>query len=87
MTTDVTFAARLVIEKLLEMQKELHMVSFDLEKAYDIVPGQEVWRRLREKDVPEKNVRLVKDTYDDTRTQVLTSKTSIRVTDKITVRV
>ena len=36
------------IEKHLEMQKELHMVSIDLEKAYDIVPGQDVWRRLRE---------------------------------------
>ena len=75
------------IEKHLEMQKELHMVSIDLENAYDIVPCQEVWRRLREQDVPEKNVRLLKDTYDDTRTQVKTSKTSIRVTDNITVRV
>ena len=44
----------------------------------------EVWRCLREQGVPEKYVRLVKDTYEDARTQV---KTSIGLTGKITVRV
>ena len=56
----------------------------DLEKVYDRVPRQEVWRCLREHGVPEKYVRLVKGTYEDARTQV---KTSIGVTDKIMVRV
>ena len=50
----------------------------------DRVPRQDVWRCLREQGVPEKYVRLVKDTYEDTRTQV---KTSIGLTGKITVRV
>ena len=66
------------------MQKELHLVFIDLEKAYDRVPRQEVWRCLREQGVPEKYVRLVKDTYEDARTQV---KTSIGLTGKITVKV
>ena len=35
-TTDAIFAARQVIEKHREMQKELHMVFIDLEKAYDM---------------------------------------------------
>ena len=43
-TTDAIFAARQVIEKHREMQKELHLC-------------------LREQGVPEKYVRLVKDTY------------------------
>ena len=73
-----------MIEKHREMQKELHLVFIDLEKAYDMVPRQEVWRCLREQDVPEKYVRLVKDTYEDARTQV---KTSVGLTGKITVRV
>ena len=82
-TTDAIFAARQVIEKHREMQKELHLVFIDLEKAYDRVPRQ-VWRCLREQGVPEKYVRLVKDNYEDARTQV---KTSIGLTGKITVRV
>ena len=34
-TIDAIFAARQVIEKHREMQKELHLVFIDLEKAYD----------------------------------------------------
>ena len=80
-TTDAIFAARQVIEKHREMQKELHLVFIDLEQAYDRVPRQDVWRCLREQVVPEKYGRLVKDTYEDARTQV---KTSIGLTSKIT---
>ena len=39
---------------------------------------------LKEQGVPDKYVRLVKDTYEDARTQVMTS---IGVTGKITIRV
>ena len=83
-TTDAIFAARQVIEKHRETHKELHLVFIYLEKAYDRVPRQEFWMCLREQAVPEKNVRLVKDTYEDARTQV---KTRIGLTGKITVRV
>ena len=83
-TTDAIFAARQVIEKHREIQKELHMVFIDFAKAYDRVPRQEVWRCLKKHVVPEKYVRLLKDTYeyDDARTQV---NTRIGVPGKITV--
>ena len=48
-----------------------------LEKAFDKIPKQEVWSCLRGQGVPKKYVNLVKDTYEDTRTQV---KTIIGVT-------
>ena len=40
------------------------MVFIDLEKAYDRVPRQEVWRCMREKGVPEKYVMIVQDMYE-----------------------
>ena len=82
-TTDAIFAAWQVIEKHREMQKDMHLVFIDLVKAYR-VPRPEVWMCLWEQGVLEKYVRLVKDTYEDARTQV---KTSIGLTGKITVRV
>ena len=72
-TTDAIFAARQVIEKHPEMQKERHMVLIDLEKAYAMVQRQEVRRCSREQDVPEKYVRLVIDTYEDAQSHVKTS--------------
>ena len=38
------------------------MVFIDLEKAYDRVPRQEVWKCMREKGVPEKYVMIVGET-------------------------
>ena len=59
-------------------------VFIAIEKAFDNIPKQEVWSCLRGQGVPEKCVNLVKDTYEDARTQV---KTIIGVTGTITVRV
>ena len=54
------------------------MVFIDLEKAYDRVPRQEVWRCMREKGVPEKYVMIVQDMYEGARTRV---KSSVGITD------
>ena len=72
-TTDAIFAVRQLMEKHREKQKELHMVFIDLEKAYDRVPRQEVWRCMREKGVPEKYVTIVQDMYEGARTRVKSS--------------
>ena len=63
-TIDAVFSLRVIMEKYREGQKGLHMVFIDLEKAYDWVPWQEVWRCMREKGVPEKYVNIIQDTYD-----------------------
>ena len=72
-TTDAIFAIRQLVEKHREKQTGLHMVFIDLEKAYDRVPRQEVWRSMREKGVPEKYVRMVQDMYEGASTQVMSS--------------
>ena len=81
-TTDAIFAVRQLMEKHREKQKGL--VFIDLEKAYDRVPRQEVWRCMREKGVPEKYVMIVQDMCEGVRTRI---KSSVGFTDKIPVGV
>ena len=83
-TTDAMFALRQLAERYREGQKALHMVFIDLEKAYDRIPRQEVWRSLREKMVPEKYVRLIKEMYRGVRTKV---RSSVGVTESFGVEV
>ena len=41
-TTHAMFALRMLIEKYREGQRELHCVFLDLEKAYNMVPREEL---------------------------------------------
>ncbi len=43
-TTNAIFMLRQVMEKYREKQREIHAIFIDLEKAYDRIPRQEVWR-------------------------------------------
>ena len=42
----------------------------DLEKAYDRVPREEIWRCMRERNLPEKYVKLIQDMYRGCQTKV-----------------
>ena len=42
----------------------------DIEKAYDRVPREEIWRCTRERNVPEKYVKLIQDMYRGCQTKV-----------------
>ena len=66
------------MDKHTETQKTVHTVFIDLEKAY----GRKFAGIFFKQGVPEKYVRVVKDTYEDAWTQV---NTSVGVTGKITV--
>ncbi|XP_037787377.1 uncharacterized protein LOC119582936 [Penaeus monodon] len=48
----------------------LHKLFIDLEKAYDRVPRQEVWRCMRKRGVTEKYVRMIQETYKNVTTKV-----------------
>ena len=72
-TTDGIFCLRQLMEKFREKQRDLHMVFIDLEKAYDRVPRQEIWRSLRERMVPEKYVRMIQEMYRNAWTRVRSS--------------
>ena len=50
----------------------------DLKKTYDKVPREVIYWSLQRKGVPEKLVRLIQETYRNTKTAVLTEANSSR---------
>ena len=62
----------IVIERYRE-KKDLHMVSIDLENAYDKIPKNVMWWALDKHKVPTKYVGLIKDMYNNVVTSIRTS--------------
>ena len=69
-TMDSVFIVKMIMEKSREFNKPLHMVFIDIQKAYDSVNRELLWRICRSYGITEKLVRILKLTYKNSNAQV-----------------
>ena len=67
---DQIFAVKQVIEKMIEKDKVLFMVFIDLEKAYDNVCREKLWRTLFDYGIRGRLLRSIKALYEGGRARV-----------------
>ncbi|MBP1527199.1 MAG: hypothetical protein H9Q66_04685 [Spiroplasma ixodetis] len=59
-----------IIEKALEYQIEIHILFIDFQKAFDTIKHQYLWKCLRKQGIPTKIIKLLKNTYENSRAYV-----------------
>ncbi|GKD85833.1 retrovirus-related pol polyprotein LINE-1, partial [Tanacetum coccineum] len=59
------------MEKYRERQTDLHLAFIDLEKAYDSVPRELIWKTLSDKETPTRYIKVIQDMYEGAMTYCL----------------
>ncbi|GJT36229.1 retrovirus-related pol polyprotein LINE-1 [Tanacetum coccineum] len=60
---------RSLMEKYRKRQRDLHMAFLDLEKAYDSVPRELIWKTLVDKGASRRYIKVIRDMYDGAKTR------------------
>ena len=71
-TIEAIYLPRKLMSLYSDRKVDLDMVFIDLEKAYDRVPHEVLWRCLEEKGVLPLYIRVIKNMYEGGRTSVRT---------------
>lgn len=68
---DHVFTVKQIIKKTHEHNKKAYFAFVDLEKAFDMVPRQSVWRSLQQRGVDKKLIRAIESLYKNTTSYVI----------------
>ncbi|XP_071726741.1 secreted RxLR effector protein 78-like [Rutidosis leptorrhynchoides] len=60
------------MEKYRKKQKNLEMIFLDLEKAYDCVPRNLIWKTLIGRSIPSRYISVIRDMYEGEKSCVRT---------------
>ncbi|KAL5157078.1 Outer envelope protein 64, mitochondrial [Glycine soja] len=71
-TMEAIYLLRRVMEQYRMAQQDLHLIFIDLEKAYDRVLREILWKALEKKGVRVAYIRAIQDMYDRVSTSVRT---------------
>ena len=71
-TTEAIHLLRRLMKFYRDRERDLHMAFIDLEKAYDRVAREVLWRCWEKKEVSVAYMRVIKNIYDGIRTRVRT---------------
>ncbi|KAF3613028.1 hypothetical protein FXO38_36484 [Capsicum annuum] len=69
-TIEAIHLVRRLVEQFWERKKNLHMMFIDLEKTYDRVSREILWRSLKARGVPVAYIKSIRDMYDGSKTHV-----------------
>ncbi|GKA66575.1 retrovirus-related pol polyprotein LINE-1 [Tanacetum coccineum] len=72
-TIEAIHLLRSLMEKYREKQRDLHLASLDLEKVYDSVLRELIWRTLIDKGTPRRYLRVIRDMYEGAKTRIRTT--------------
>ncbi len=83
-TTEAIHVVRRLCEHLRKKKQNLHMIFIDLEKAYDRVNRDIMWRVLEKRGVRVGYIEIIKDMYNNSTTCV---RTSVGVSSKFSITI
>ncbi len=69
--TDQIATLRIIIEQSVEWNSPLYINFIDFEKAFDSIDRESLWQLMKHYGIPDKYIRLIKNTYTGMQCQVL----------------
>ena len=68
---DHIFTIKQTIEKVAREGREVYLGFIDLEKAFDSVPREKLWKVLEERGINQKLLRVIKNVYNNNENRVI----------------